>query len=88
MTELDASRYSIEMSNFLLTELCNDTIVQLRNNAAINFLKEKNKKCPDLVALQKFSVDRDSYINLHQSDIFQSKDKMIQTIRKYLPLLG
>lgn len=39
-------------------------------------------------ALQKFSVDRDSYINLHQSDIFQSKDKMIQAIRKYLPLLG
>lgn len=85
--QLNLERYTPEMSNYDLTETCNQIIVDLRNHFIQQIIFEKRKHYPDLQLLEKFSAEADFYVNLHRSDIFFSKQEMVNTIKEYLPRL-
>ena len=87
VAELNLDRFTPEMSNYDLTEISNQIIVDLRNHFIQQIIFEKRKQYPDLKLLEKFSAEADFYVGLHRSDLFFSKEEMVNTIKKYLPIL-
>lgn len=87
ISQINLDRYTPEMSNYDLTETCNQIIVDLRNHFIQQIIYEKRKQYPDLKLLENFSAEADFYVNLHRSDIFFSKQEMVNTIKEYLPRL-
>lgn len=85
--QLNLDRYTPEMSNYDLTETCNQIIVDLRNHFIQQIICEKRKQYPNSQLLEKFSAEADFYVSLHRSDLFFSKKEMVDTIKEYLPKL-